>query len=140
MRRSAIGNTGKRQEEKRKKNLNSKDYSKICWRILADPQGKSWSSCLYFKTELPYHRHTHKADKIARPNLFRLNGTLHKKLISSAISLSDDWTNCATVADLPGNEDAISVLGGETREQQTNVLGGKVVIQNMFTTLLVSKI
>lgn len=113
--------------------MNSKDYSKIL-------KEKADQDVYIVKTELPYHRHTHKADKIARPNLFRLSGTLHKKLISSAISLSDDWTNCATVADLPGNEDAISVLGGETREQQTNVLGGKVVIQNMFTTLLVSKI
>ena len=59
------------------------------------------------KTELAYYVHTHKADRIAKPDLFRLNGIPHEEqLINFAILLDgEDHSNTCTIADLPTNED-----------------------------------
>ena len=73
------------------------------------------------KTELAYYAHTHKADKLGRPDLFRLNSISHEEnLTNLAILLSEDCISACTVADLPTNDDVIAVLEGTTTEQQSN--------------------
>ena len=73
------------------------------------------------KSELAYYAHTHKADKLGRPDLFRLNGISHEeKLTNLAILLSEDCISACTVANLPTNDDVIAVLEGTTTEQQSN--------------------
>ena len=72
-------------------------------------------------TELPYYAHSHKTNKLGRPDLFRLNGISHeKKLTNLAIFLSEDCVSAHTVADLPTNDDVIAVLEGTTTEQPSN--------------------
>ena len=119
-----------------KKSLKSKDYTK---KLLQNC--KSWGcpcttvkelqqihkekgdqDVLIVKTELAYYACAHKADKIARPDLFRLNGISHEeKLTNFAILLSDDCTSSHTVADLPTNEHVITALEGLTEQPQSSV-------------------
>ena len=70
---------------------------------------------------MAYHVHLQKADKLGRPDLFRLNGISHdKKLTNLDILLSEDCISARTVAVLPTNDDVIAVLEGTTTEQQSN--------------------
>ncbi|KAG1655467.1 NADH dehydrogenase [ubiquinone] 1 alpha subcomplex assembly factor 3 [Nymphon striatum] len=72
---------------------------------------KSDQNVQIVKTELAYYAHTHKADKIANPELFRLNGISHEeKLTNFAVLLSNYCISSCTVADLPTNEDVIATL------------------------------
>ena len=73
------------------------------------------------KTELAYYAHTHKANKLGSPDLFRLNGISHEeKLTDLVIMLSENCISARTVADLPTNDDVVAVLEGTTTEQQSN--------------------
>ena len=64
------------------------------------------------KIEMAYYAHTHKMDKIQRPDLFRLNGITHdEKLENLVVLLSDDNDNSrASVANLPNNDDILKAL------------------------------
>ena len=64
------------------------------------------------KTEMAFFAHTHKADKIARPNLYRLNQISHEeKKENLAILLNDDEeTVTCTIIDLPSNASVMSAL------------------------------
>lgn len=74
------------------------------------------------KTELAYYAHSHKADRIARPELFKLNGIPHEeKLINLAILLEDEHTSTQTVADLPTNKDVIHALNGPYTEMENTL-------------------
>ena len=62
-------------------------------------------------TELTHYVHTHKADKIARPELFKLNGISHEeKLENLAILLDDSDTSTSTIANLPTSDDVFAIL------------------------------
>ena len=58
------------------------------------------------KTEMAYYAHTHKADKIALKELFRLNGISHEEMLENLTILLDDekHTSTSTIANLPTNE------------------------------------
>ena len=72
-------------------------------------------------TELAYYAHSHKTNKLGRPDLFRLNGISHEeKLTNLAILLSEDCISAHTVADLATNDDVIAVLEGTTTEQKSS--------------------
>ena len=62
--------------------------------------------------EMAYYAHTHKADKIASKNLFRLNGISYEEMLENLCILLDDEINesTSTVANLPTNKDTIKVL------------------------------
>ena len=65
------------------------------------------------KTEMAYYAHIHKADKIARPDLFRLSGISHdEKLENLSALLTDAFydTICTKVANLPTNQDLLNTL------------------------------
>ena len=103
-------NLEKRLEEKWKKSSKLKHYSK---KLLQN--FKSLGVCTQLlknsRRELPYYCHIHKANKIARPDLLKLDGYFSsKKLSSSVISFSDDCTSCQTVVDLPINKNAIAIM------------------------------
>ena len=67
-----------------------------------------------------YYAHTRRANKLRRPDLFRLDGiSPGEKLTNLAILLSDDCISACTVTDLPTN-DVVAVLEGTTTEQQRN--------------------
>ena len=71
------------------------------------------------KTEHSYYAHTHKADKIARPALYKINGITHEeKLLNLSILLDDDTASQYTVADLPTNADVISTLQDKPSPEQ----------------------
>ncbi|KAG1670256.1 putative ubiquitin carboxyl-terminal hydrolase FAF-X [Nymphon striatum] len=96
-----------RLEAKLNKSKKSEDYTKKLLQNLKYPfKEKSDQNVQIVKTELAYYAHTHKADKIANPELFRLNGISHEeKLTNFAVLLSNYCISSCTVADLPTNED-----------------------------------
>ena len=61
------------------------------------------------RTELAYFTHTHKTEKIQKPDLFRQNViSFEEKLENFWILLSDNAETCTvTIANLPTNEDGI---------------------------------
>ena len=102
-------------------------------------KGKPDQEKTIVKTELAYYAHTHKADKIARPDLFRQNSITHdEKLENLMILLADDNDNQSlSIASLPTNEDVAKALqlkpNSEEEEGATNEINQlKVVIwQNL---------
>ena len=63
------------------------------------------------KTELTYYRSTHKSDIIALPDLFRLNKISHEERLENLmILLTDDDYATGSLADLPSNEDALTII------------------------------
>ena len=63
------------------------------------------------KTKLAYYVHTHKANKIAQPHLFKQNGISNEeKLMNLSILLEDEDVRACTLADLPTNSDVINKL------------------------------
>ena len=73
------------------------------------------------KTEMTYYAHSNKVEKIARPELFRLNGTSHdEKLESLALLLDeDDHSSAKSVVDLPTSEEVINKV--YAKEKASNV-------------------
>ena len=122
----------KRLEEKWKKSSKLKHYSK---KLLQN--FKSLGVCTQLlknsRRELPYYCHIHKANKIARPDLLKLDGYFSsKKLSSSVISFSDDCTSCQTVVDLPTNKNAITIMDRAFKIKFKFVLlCSRMVISNM---------
>ena len=71
------------------------------------------------KTELAYYNHTHKADKIARRELFKLNGIPHdENLVNLAILLEKEQNSTHTAADLPMNKDVIDALDSTFNQRE----------------------
>ncbi|KAG1667875.1 Cyclin-A2 [Nymphon striatum] len=108
-------NKSKKSEDYTKKLLqNCKSWGGPCTSLEELQQilkEKSDQNIQIVKTELAYYAHTHKADKIANPELFRLNGISHEeKLTNFGVLLSNDCISSCTVADLPTNEDVIATL------------------------------
>ena len=63
------------------------------------------------RTELAYCVHTHKADKMARPHLFKQNDiSYEEKLMNLSILLEDEDVSACTLADLLTNSDVINAL------------------------------
>ena len=64
------------------------------------------------KTEMAYYAHTHKAEKIACKQLFRINGISFEEMLENLSILLDDdaSTSTSTIANLPTNEDALLSL------------------------------
>ena len=64
------------------------------------------------KTELAFFVHTHRADRLQCPELFRLNGiSYEQKLENLLVLLSDNRQDCtATIANLPTNRDVKKAL------------------------------
>ena len=137
----------KRLEEKWKKSSKLKHYSKkllqnfkslgVCTQLLKNSRRK-----------LPYYCHIHKANKIARPDLLKLDGYFSSKKLSSSvisfsddctscqtssvISFSDDCTSCQTVVDLPTNKNAIAIMDRAFKIKFKFVLlCSRMVISNM---------
>ena len=70
------------------------------------------------KAEMAFYANTHKADKIARPDLFRQNGISHEeKMENLSILLDNEDTQFTTVADLPTNEEVLSILSSSTEDK-----------------------
>ena len=70
---------------------------------------------------MAYYAHSNKVEKIARPDLFRLNGISHdEKLENLALLLDeDDDSSVKSVVDLPTNEEVISkVYAKETKSNE----------------------
>ena len=67
------------------------------------------------KTELSYYRHTHKADMVASPELFKLIRVTHEERLENlCILLSDDHhiatCSSSSTINLPSNDDVFQVL------------------------------
>ena len=70
---------------------------------------------------MAYYAHSNKVEKIARPDLFRLNGiSQDEKLENLALLLDeDDDRSVKSVVDLPTNEEVISnVYAKETKSNE----------------------
>ena len=114
-----------RLEEKLKKSARAKDYTRKLlqncksWggpatsveELKQSLQGKPDQQVTIVKTELAYYVHTHKADKIVRPHLFKQNGISYEvKLMNLSILLDDEDVSACTLADLLTNSDVIIAL------------------------------
>ena len=65
------------------------------------------------RTEIAYLAHTQRSDKLARPDLYKVNNlSYEEKLENLSVLLCDETSsNCtATIADLPTNEQVLSKL------------------------------
>ena len=64
------------------------------------------------KTEMAYYAHTHKADKIARKQLFRINGITYEEMLENLSILlgAESDVSTSTIANLPTNEDVMQSL------------------------------
>lgn len=134
----------RRLEEKLKKSARAKDYTRKLlqncksWggpattveELKQSLQEKPDLQVTIVKTELAYYVHTHKADKIARPHLFKQNGISHEeKLMNLSILLEDEDVSACTLADLPSNSDVINALEGTTAEKQpTNLIANQLCV------------
>ena len=68
---------------------------------------------------LAYYSHTQKADKISKPELFKLNSIPHdEKLVKLAILREKEQNSKHTVADLPTNKDVIDTLDGTFNQRE----------------------
>ena len=85
-------------------------------------QEKSDQQVTIVKTELVYYVHTHKADKIAQPHLFKQNGiSYEEKLMNLLILLEDEDVSACTLADLPTNSDVISAIEKTIEKPSTSL-------------------
>ena len=123
-----------RIKEKLEKSEKSKDYSKKLLQTY-----KSWGGpCTtseelqsvllakpdlqekIVKTELTYYRSTHKSDLLARPDLLRLNKITHEERLENLmILLNDEDYATGSIADLPSNEDALTIIKGDVPAELT---------------------
>ena len=65
------------------------------------------------KTEMAYYAHTHKVDKMQRPELYRQNGICHSEKLENLLILlegSSTEVATATIANLPSNSEALKSL------------------------------
>ena len=68
------------------------------------------------KTELILYRNTHKLDRIARPDSFKLNKiSYEKRLENLLVFLSDEDMACGSMADLPTDADVPKTLKNSTK-------------------------
>lgn len=80
------------------------------------------------KTEIAFLAHTHKADKVQRPDLYKQNKMSHgEKVKNLMFLLSDDYGKAkATVANIATNEDTLSAMLNENKnEKQKENIGPK---------------
>ena len=73
------------------------------------------------RTEMAFFAYSHKAEKIARPSLFRLNSISHEEKLENAPLLLSNVDGYATesMASLPTNEDVLRELNKGQRHTQT---------------------
>ena len=131
-----------RLEEKLKKSARAKDYTRKLlqncksWggpatsieELKQSLQEKPDQEVTIVKTELACYVYTHKADKIARPHLFKQNGiSYEEKLINLSILLEDEDVSACTLADLPTTFYVISALE-------------KIIIEKPSTSLIVNQL
>ena len=64
------------------------------------------------RTEMAYYAHTHKQDRIANKDLYRINGISFEDMLENLTILLDDDGCCptASTANLPTNSDVVSLL------------------------------
>ena len=65
------------------------------------------------RTEMSYYAHTHKAERIANRDLYRLNGISFQEMLENLTILLqnvDDCGSTATTANLPTNSDVLKAL------------------------------
>ena len=68
-----------------------------------------------------FYSHTHKADKIKQPELFRLNGIrIEEKLVNLTILFNEKSINKATIASLSTNGETFSAITGQKFEPASN--------------------
>ena len=70
---------------------------------------------------MAYYAHTHKAEKIARKDLFKINNiSFEEKLENLSILLDEeDNLSLSTVANLPTNEDMLKSLSNDVDTEST---------------------
>ena len=74
------------------------------------------------RTEMAFFAHSHKAEKIARPFLFRLSGISYEEKLENLLLLlsDDDWYATRSIASLTTNEDVLRELNKGQRHTHTN--------------------
>ena len=83
---------------------------------------------------MAYYVHTHKADKILRKHLFRINGISYEEMLEKFLILLDDehegQSGTMTIANLPTNEDVMQLLQtGDAGAIDDNNVNFKMKIQ-----------
>ena len=92
-------------------------------------QEKSDQQVTIVKTELVYYVHTHKADKITQPHLFKQNGiSYEEKLMNLLILLEDEDVSACTLADLPTNSDVISAIEKTIEKPSTSLIVNQLCV------------
>ena len=62
--------------------------------------------------------HTHRADKISRPELYRLNGISHDEKLQNLILLLEDEEDLSStsIVNLPTNDEVMTTFYGEKKQ------------------------
>ena len=129
--------------EKLKKSARAKDYTQKLlqncksWggpatsieELKQSLQEKSDQQVTIIKTELVYYVHTHKADKITQPHLFKQNGiSYEEKLMNLLILLEDEDVSACTLADSPTNSDVISAIEKTIEKPSTSLIVNQLCV------------
>ena len=70
-------------------------------------------------------------DMLARPDLFKLNKmTDQEHLKNQMILLTDDDYTAGSIADLPSNEDAFTIIKGEIPDTELTAISSNIKINN----------
>ena len=85
------------------------------------------------KTELAFFAHTHKTDKLQRPELFRQNKITHEEKVENLLVLlcDDAEQSSATTANLPTNADVLKVLKGRTSTTATSSSSNAIEVNRL---------
>ena len=62
------------------------------------------------KTELSYYRNTHKADRYATPELFKVAKIPHEERLENLFILLSDNRSSTSIIDLPTNKEVLCVI------------------------------
>ena len=92
-------------------------------------QEKSDQQVTIIKTELVYYVHTHKADKITQPHLFKQNGiSYEEKLMNLLILLEDEDVSACTLDDLLTNSDVIGAIEKTIEKPSTSLIVNQLCV------------
>lgn len=82
---------------------------------------------------MAYYSHSHKADKIARKDLYRLNGISYEEMLENLTVLltGDHHVGTSTIANLPTNKDFMKSLGSMDIVMKESDLNCRLKVNNL---------
>ena len=85
------------------------------------------------KAELTLYQNTNKIDMLAQPDSFKVNKITHQEHLEIImILLTDDDYATGSIADLPSNEDALTINKGELPDTELTASSSEIKINDTY--------